>query len=202
MIRKFVILSFVFALSTCTLSYAASWDSFDGIDNSWDGQKAITNKEFEDTMNALEQNKHKQEAKQQRRLFRKFKGDSLHDECSAKKNSEIKADSVTEEGSEQLLNIPYDLYINGQKLDRGFYQAIAERNEKGIFVNLYQAYSLKSKIKVRETEDDFDQKELNFIKLVPYDNERMMLIYGCIDFNAYALINYTEPVYENERWIN
>ena len=202
MIRKFVILSFIFALSTCTLSYAASWDSFDGVENSWDGQKAITNKEFEDTINALEQKKHKQEAKQQRRLFRKFKGDSLHDTESAKKNSEIQANNVKEESSEQLVNIPYDLYIDGKKIDRGFYQAIAEKNEKGIFVNLYQAYSLKSKIKVKETEDDFNEKELNFIKFVPYDNERIMLIYGCIDFNAYAFLNYTEPVYDNERWIN
>jgi len=202
MMRKIVSLLFALFLTAGCYTLAASWDSFDGIEHSWDGQKAITNKEFEDTMNALEQRKQKQEAKQQKKLFKKFKGDSLHDEFSAKKNSEIKADSVTEEGSEQLVNIPYDLYIDGKKLDRGFYQAIAERNEKGVFVNLYQAYSLKSKIKVKETEHDFDQKELNFIKIIPYDNERMMLIYGCIDFNAYALINFTEPAYDNERWIN
>ena len=56
--------------------------------------------------------------------------------------------------------------------------------------------------KEKTSEDDFNEKELNFIKFVPYDNERIMLIYGCIDFNAYAFLNYTEPVYDNERWIN
>ena len=28
------------------------WSSYDNIDNAWDGQKAITNKQFEETMNA------------------------------------------------------------------------------------------------------------------------------------------------------
>ena len=37
------------------------WSSYDNIDNAWDGQKAITNKQFEETMNALQANKKRKE---------------------------------------------------------------------------------------------------------------------------------------------
>ena len=38
------------------------WSTIGNPDNAWDGQKSITNKQFEETMNALQAKKKKKEA--------------------------------------------------------------------------------------------------------------------------------------------
>ena len=52
----FLIIS-MFALPIC--AEEVDWSKYDNIDNAWDGQKVITNKQFEETMNALEAKKNK-----------------------------------------------------------------------------------------------------------------------------------------------
>ena len=65
-------LLFILILSFLILPVnAESWDDFNNLDRMWDGQKSITNKEFEEVMDALNQNAKKKDAKQRKKLIKK-----------------------------------------------------------------------------------------------------------------------------------
>ena len=51
--RIFISLFTLFILSMSVV-LADDWSDFSSVDNAWDGQKTITNKQFEETMDALQ----------------------------------------------------------------------------------------------------------------------------------------------------
>ena len=133
-------------------------------------------------------------ARQRKRLIRKIGGGgtSLHPDLNP--NSEIKSlDPVkkTEEGL--LLNIPVNFVIDGQILEKGFYKIIAKKDEENnIFLMFYQSQYFKGKVRASETNDDYDSDSIDFVKLVPYNEQFVKIIAGCLDFNAYAFVQYVE----------
>lgn len=186
-----VILAF---LTSTTITFADSWDDFADLDRAWDGQKSITNKEFEQVMDALQEKKIKKETRQKKRRARKITkgGTSLHTELNPEKTiNEIQPLKSEKEG--MLVNIPVRLYVDGKYLEKGFYQIFAEKENDGkIYLNLYQSQFFQAKVEAEETEYDFEQNEVNFAQLLPYNDTFVKLIYGCVNFNAYAFIPYDE----------
>ena len=57
MAKKFLLTLITMILSFNLIGCAEDWSSYDNIDNAWDGQKSITNKQFEETMDALKAKK-------------------------------------------------------------------------------------------------------------------------------------------------
>ena len=185
----------MFALPIC--AEEVDWSKYDNIDNAWDGQKVITNKQFEETMNALEAKKNKKMNRQKEKAIRKVKGSSLHDNMDAHKDN-IESQTPLEEAEEcQVINIPVNFVSNGKIIDCGFYKVVGEKKDDGVYLELYQAHNLIAKIKARETQDDFDQEFIQFVKLIPDTDTRMKLIFGSVAFNAYTYINILEPQYNN-----
>ena len=43
-----------------------------------------------------------------------------------------------------------------------------------------------------ETDDDYGQETIDFAKVLPYNQDFIKVIFGSIDFNAYAYIPYVE----------
>lgn len=190
----FLIIS-MFALPIC--AEEVDWSKYDNIDNAWDGQKVITNKQFEETMNALEAKKNKKMNRQKEKAIRKLKGSSLHDNMDAHKDN-IESQTPLEEAEEcQVINIPVNFVSNGKIIDCGFYKVVGEKKDDGVYLELYQAHNLIARIKARETQDDFDQEFIQFVKLIPDTDTRMKLIFGSVAFNAYTYINIIEPQYNN-----
>ena len=108
----------IFPFSNC---FAEEWDDFSGLDKAWDGQKSITNKEFEQAIDTLEAKQKKREARQRKRLIKKIGGGgtSLHPDLNP--DGEIQnLDPVKKNEEGLLLNIPVNLIIDGEKLDKGF----------------------------------------------------------------------------------
>lgn len=169
------------------------WSSYDNIDNAWDGQKAITNKQFEETMNALQANKKRKEDKKREKAIRKVKGASLIPQMDAHNDNMINEnpEEIVDEG--QLINIPVDFVVNGQAVERGFYKVLGEKKDDGVYIMLYQGHDLKAKIKARETNDDFDEQYIQFVRLLPFNDHQMKIIFGSVAFNAVAYINFIEP---------
>lgn len=52
----------------------------------------------------------------------------------------------------------------------------------------YQSSTLVAHVPAIETQSDFDQKSINFVQLLPYNEQRIKIIYGSMDFNAYTFI--------------
>lgn len=174
---------------------AESWDDYANLDRAWDGQKTITNKEFEQVMDALQQKAKKKEARKKKRRARKISGGgtSLHDELNPDKIIP-ELESVKPASEELLVNLPVTLIVDGHRLEKGYYNVVGERDKENnkIYLSLYQAHYLKAKIEAVETEDDYNEEEVNFIKIKEYNNSFVKLIFGSIDFNAYAYVPYTE----------
>ena len=119
--KAFLLIILSFLLFPC-LSYADDgWEEFSGVDRAWDGQKSVTNKEFEEAIDALEGNKKKKEEKQRKKLIKKIGGGgtSLHPDLSPDSNiQELNQLSKNEDGT--LLNVPVNLVMDGNTLEKGF----------------------------------------------------------------------------------
>lgn len=186
-----ILLSFILLIP---LAIAEEWDDFGNLDRMWDGQKTITNKEFDDVMNALEANQKKKDAKQRKKLIKKIGGGgtSLHNELNPDKDfSEIQKPKADNDGI--LINVPVNLLVDGKVLEKGFYNLVAQKDEnKNLYILFYQSQYLKGKMLAEETEDDFGEETLDFARLIPYNNSFVKIIYGCLDYNAYVLVPFSE----------
>ena len=172
-----------------------SWDDFSGLDHAWDGQKSITNKEFEEAINTLEEKQTKKEAKQRKKLIKKIGGGgtSLHPDLNPESDIKNLDPLKKEDDDGVLLNIPVNLVIDDVHMDKGFYKVIAEK-DKNNDINLlfYQSQFFKGKVRACETSDDYDQDSINFVKLLPYNEQFVKIIFGSLDFNAYAYVKYVQ----------
>ena len=131
--KKFLLL--ISLLCLIPSSNSADWDDFDNVDRMWDGEKTITDKEFEEVMSALNEKEEKrEEKKEQRQKKRSVRrtvggGNSLHSDMDV--NGEIPKFSDSDDKELGILiNIPVDLVIDENVLERGFYKVIAERDEE------------------------------------------------------------------------
>jgi hypothetical protein len=171
------------------------FDNYMGIDRAWDGQKPITDKEFEEAVKVLEGNKKQKEAKANKKKIKKLSGGgtSLHSALSPEK--ELASQSSLKqigENSGQLLNIPVSIVVGNKVLEPGYYNVYGERNktDNSLLLSFYQAHSFMGDIPAFETDEDCDADDVNFVKLIPYNENYVKVIYGSLDFNAFAYIQY------------
>ena len=188
-ILLFVIL-IMFLAVPCT--FADSWDDFADIDRAWDGQKSITNQEFEDAIETLEGNQKSKEEKQRNKQIKKISrgGTSLHSDLAPLNN--IPAQQNPDQSQNGfLLNIPVSMLIDNLPLEKGFYNVYANKDENNdIYFSFYQSQFFKGKVKANETNNDYGFETIDFIELVPYDDNFIKIIFGSLDFNAYAYVPY------------
>ena len=150
----------------------------DRFDNPYAGQKQISDEDFQKT---LDQVKAKQGKKKKQPPT--FKGKNY--------NGSNTTNYINETGEKNiLLGVPLDL-INGDgtEIPIGHYKVIAKRENDKVYLNFLQSSTLVAKVPAIETDSDFDEKELNFVKLESYDDKRIRIIYGSMDLNAYTFIN-------------
>lgn len=170
------------------------FDNYTGIDKAWDGQKSVTNKEFEDAINTLTKDKQKKDEKVKKKKIKKISGGGTSLHKNLEPMSEISAqDTLKKKGDfdGQLLNIPVNLIIDGSVLDKGYYNVFGEKDKNGeIYLSFYQAHYLKGKIKASETKNDFDDEYLDFVKIEPYNDDYVKIMYGSLEFNAYSFVRY------------
>jgi len=192
--RKFFLITLIILFFVSNPLKASEWDEIGELDTLWDNQKVVTDKEFEQVMDKLNEKKKKKEQKKKKKLIKKISGGgtSLHKELNY--DSEIPTiDGFKDKNEGILLNIPVDFVIDGKILEKGYYKLLPEKNkEKGALIHLYQSQFLKATIKVDETEDDFDKDTIDFAEVIPFNDSFVKLIFGSLDFNAYTYIQYIE----------
>lgn len=194
--KKSSLLLLLVALSILSAK-ADGWDDFADVERMWDGQKTITNQQFEEVMDALQEGEKKQEEKKQKKKIKKISGGgtSLHNDLKPEgeifENNSLKP---SEDGF--LVNLPVNAIVDNQPLEKGFYKVLGERSDDGkIYLSFYQSQFFKGKVLATETEDDYGEKEINFAKIVSYNDSFIKIIYGSLDFNAFAVIPYIEKDY-------
>lgn len=151
-----------------------------GVENAFNGQKPITDEEFQKTLNRLKakQNKGK----------KLFKGKNVNEE-----NSGTYLDETTAKVT--VLSVPLDL-INGDgsEIPIGHYKIVGKKEKGNIYLDFYQSSLLVARVPAIETNNDFKESNINFVKLIPYNAQRVEVIYGSIDFNAYTFIRIKDEI--------
>ena len=151
------------------------WDHFG--DNNTYGQKAVTDKEFEEALDS----KTAKPKKQKDRLLRN--GESFQQSNETEFLSSIPKELP-------ILLIPVDLVLEEDKvLPIGHYQIMGERKGGKVYMKFYQAHELLAQLEVTETNDDFGEEEINFVRMLENDDKSVKIIFGSIDFNAYTTLS-------------
>lgn len=180
-------LSIIFGMQ---MAKADSWDDFSNIDKMWDGQKSITNQDFEQVVEKLEESgKQKEEVikkKKRKKLF--GNGSTLHEELNPdNKVQELEDINVPED---LIINLPVKLLIDNLIIDKGYYKVLPtkDKDTNKKYIEFYQSQFLKAKLEMTETDSDFDESELNFVRLLPYDENFVKIIFGSLDYNGFAIV--------------
>lgn len=177
---RVLILLTVLMISVSQSVYAEGdlWDNF-GDQNIY-GQKAVTDKEFEE---ALESKKGKPK-KEKDKLLR-------NGEAFQKSNETEFLKSVPKELP--ILLIPLDLALTQDRiLPVGHYQIMGEKKDGKVYLKFYQAHNLLANIEAIETNDDFGEDEINFVRLLENDGNSVKIVFGSLEFNAYTIIKISK----------
>jgi len=179
--KKILSILFSFFVLTVGVSYAEDgdiWDNY-GDQNFYGNSKAVSDEEFD---KALE-SKMKKKKKKNKNIP---KGSEFHQANETQ--------SINEAGEElNILCVPVNIALRDSRfIPVGHYNVIGEKKDGRISLKLYQAHSLIGEMPAIETDDDFNQDTVNFVKIIEDKDNKLKLIYGSIDFNAYSIIDVAE----------
>lgn len=164
-------------------SFGSLMDDTKAFENPGVGQKQITDEDFQKTIDQLKAKRDRKKIKKQKRQGSTYNDDQDSDKIkdTAENNS--------------ILCIPLEL-INGDGSDIpiGHYKVTGKQEGNNYYLDFYQAYKLIAEVPAIETDNDFDEPDVNFVKLIPYNDERIKIIYGSMDFNAYTFIKIKNKI--------
>ena len=151
------------------------------VENAFTGQKQITDEEFQKTVDKIK-------AKQNKGKTKTFKGKSFNEDNSGGHIDETAAKT-------SILTVPLSL-INGDgaEIPIGLYKIVGKKVDGNIYLEFYQSSTLVAKVPAIETKNDFNESNINFVKLLPYNTQRVEVIYGSMDFNAYTFIRIEKEI--------
>lgn len=173
--RKILTIIFIILLTSSEFAFAEGdlWDNF-GDTNVY-GQKPVSDEEFQ---KALESKKGK--PKRDKNIP---KGESF-----SQSNETEALNSTAKEP--QILLIPLGLKIGEDEIiPPGHYEVEGVKENGKPYLKLYQSHYMIAKLPATETNDDFGEPTINFVKLIPHGDYHVQIIYGSIDFNAYSIID-------------
>lgn len=152
-----------------------------GVENAFNGQKPITDEEFQKTLDRVK-------AKQNKGKNKQFKGKNFNEE-----NSGTYLDETTAKVT--VLSVPLDL-VNGDgaEIPIGHYKIVGIKEKNDIYLDFYQSSIRVARVPAIETNNDFKESNINFVRLMPYNSQRVEVIYGSIDFNAYTFIRIKDEI--------
>ena len=170
------IFTFVFIASPIALADGDLWDNY-GDQNVYGKQQAVSDEEFD---KALESKMKKK--KKNKKIPR---GKEFH------QSNETEIIKATEEEPD-ILCLPVNLSINKEVLPVGHYQVEGEMKDGKPYLKLYQAHYLMAEVPAVETTDDYEQENVHFVKLLENGNDKVKIIFGSLDFNAYSILDIAE----------
>ena len=173
--KIFVYVLILFFAGNLAFADGDLWDNF-GDQNTY-GQKAVSDQDFQ---KALDSKKGKK--KKDKNIP---KGESF---------SQSNETEIINNTSKELpvLVIPLNLKVGDGAIPVGHYQVEGKEEDGKIYLSLYQGHSLIAKLPAEETNDDFGQDSINFVKLIPHGDYHVQIIYGGIDFNAFSVIDIAD----------
>lgn len=155
------------------------WDNWNADQTFYGQDKSVSDKEFDETVKKLEEKKNKKIRKKQIP-----KGQEFHQS----NETEVIIES-TDKDSLPVVCIPAEITADDGVIPVGHYQIKGVKDESGnVFIELYQAHFVMAKFPAVETNDDFGSETITFAKWLPEGDDKIKLIYGSMDLNAFAVV--------------
>lgn len=159
------------------------WDNW-GAEQTFYGQdKNVSDEEFDKTVDALKSKKNKRAERLRKKQIPKG------EEFNQSNDTEIINEQVNKD-SLPVITLPVEIVLKEGILPIGHYQLKAEKtDDNNVVLRLYQSQYLMAEFPAIETEEDFDEETITFGKWLLEGENKIKIIYGSIDLNAYAIVN-------------
>ena len=172
-----IVFTIIFITGGCAFADGDLWDNMSGDHNSY-GQKPVSDEEFNSVVEKLKQKK-----------FGKKKNKNIPKGESYRQSNETDfINKVDEDLPVLCIPVPLQADVN-HVIPIGHYQIVGEKINGEPVIKLYQAHYLIARLPACETKDDFGQKYINFVELLPEEENKVKIIFGNIDFNAYTILD-------------
>ena len=146
----------------------------------------ITDEDFEKAFDEIDAKVNKWKRWAEKRKMPKGENFSKSNE------SEVLNEEHGEDASLPVMSLPVELKIGEGIVPIGHYQVKGEMIDGQPVLSLYQAHYLMAKVPAIETKDDFDKEEILFADWENVNDNQIKIIYGSLDFNAYAIVDMTK----------
>lgn len=163
-------------------------DATNTIENGFAGQKQISDEDFQKMLEKVKAKQGKK-YKKEHNIKPPMKGSSINEENNGGYIGETAEKNL-------LLTSPVELVTDeGVDIPIGHYKIIAKKETNGVIhLDFYQAYTLVASVPAIETKNDFDEMAINFVKLEPYNEKKVRILYGSMDFNAYTFVKIKHEI--------
>ena len=161
------------------------WDNWGASQTYYGQDKSVSDEDFDKAIESLKDKKNKWTNR-----FKKWqipKGEEFHQGNETEvinQNDESKKDDT-----HPVVSLPVELKIGEDVLPIGHYQIQAEKNGEEVFLKFYQSQYLMAQVPAIETDDDFGEDSITFAKWIPEGDNKIKLIFGSMDLNAYTYID-------------
>lgn len=154
-----------------------------GVENAFAGQKQFSDEDYQKALKEV-QGRKKNKLKQ----VKPFKGKDFNDENNGGYLNDTSDKNV-------VLRLPVELNNNdGVEIPMGLYKIVGKKISNKVYLDFYQSATLVARVPAVETNDDFGETGINFVKLLPDNEKRVKILYGSMDFNAYTYVMLKQPI--------
>lgn len=164
----------------------ATGDLWDNWNTREEGREAkpVTDEEFDKAIEQVDKKVNKWKNWAQKRKLPKG------EEFSQSNETEMLNDGYNNETPVYpVLCIPVELSVGEDIVPVGHYQVKGEKiNDKPV-LKFYQAHYELAQFPAIETNDDFGEETISFVKWEPVNDNQIKVMYGSLDFNAYSIID-------------
>ena len=195
---KKLILTFMFILFLPTIVIADDidlpatgdlWDNF-GTSHDFYGQdKPVTDEDFDKAIEQVKDKKNRGFFGQKKRNKNIPKGE----EFSQSNETDILTEtSENKEEGPPVVSFPVEIRLVEGVLPVGHYQVKGEKDGQSVVLNFYQSQYLMARVPAVETSDDFGEDTISFVKWFAEGDDKVKVIYGSLDFNAYVILDIVQ----------
>lgn len=195
--KKFI-LTFMFILFLPTIVVADDidlpatgdlWDNFGAGHDFYGQDKPVTDEDFDKAIEQVKDKKNRGFFGQKKRNKNIPKGE----EFSQSNETDILTEtSENKEEGPPVVSFPVEIRLVEGVLPVGHYQVKGEKDGQSVVLNFYQSQYLMARVPAVETSDDFGEDTISFVKWFAEGDDKVKVIYGSLDFNAYVILDIVQ----------
>lgn len=163
------------------------WDNWNTRQNEREA-KPVSDEEFDKALEQMDKKVNKWKHRAEKRKIPKGEEFSQSNETEI-----INNDEETSNDSLPVISLPVELKVGEDFVPVGHYQVKCEKTDNEVVLKLYQAHYEMAQFPAIETTDDFGEETISFAKWFPQEDNKIKIIYGSMDFNAYTIIDIVTP---------